>query len=112
MQYTTQEKTNKFLMEQTESLEASVHQLESQTERKIRSQNDNMKLVMKDLKMLDDLVKLAHCAEGVIGQLSLRIQDDIDKGVINELRDQFAQKTAVEKEVMKLQNSQRKIAEE
>lgn len=102
MQYTNQEKTNKFLMEQTESLEASVGHLQTQTERKINSQNDNMKLVMQNLKMLDDLVKLAQCADGVISQLSMRIQDDIDKGVINDLREQFAYKTAVEKEVMKL----------
>ena len=74
-------------MESTDSLQANVSQLESQTERKIQSQNDNMKLVMKDLHLLGDLVKLAHTKEGLIGQLSMRIQDDVDKGVISEIRE-------------------------
>jgi len=41
---------------------------------------------------------------GVIKMLSMQIQDDVDKGPVQQIRDQYALRGAVEKEVMKLEN--------
>lgn len=49
---------------------------------------------------------------GVIKMLSMQIQDDVDKGPVQQIRDQYALRGAVEKEVMKLENRQNKILEE
>ena len=39
---------------------------------------------------------------GVMAQLSMRICDEVDKGPIAAVRDQFALKAAVEKDIMKV----------
>ena len=46
---------------------------------------------------------------GVIKMLSMQIQDDVDKGPVQQIRDQYALRGAVEKEVMKLKPAKRPV---
>ena len=39
---------------------------------------------------------------GVVAQISLKILDDIDKGPIQQMREQYALRAAVEKDIMKV----------
>lgn len=48
----------------------------------------------------------------MLAQISMRIQDDVDKGPIAVIREQYALRGAVEKDIMKVQNAQIKIIAE
>ena len=57
------------------------------------------------MRSFGDLLKLARMPGSVVGHLSDKIKDDIDKGPIAEIREQYATRGGVEKEILKIQNS-------
>lgn len=71
-----------------------------------------MRLLQAELGQIAPLVNMGRQPGGVVAALSLRIQDDVDKGPVAALREQFALRAAVEKDIMKVQNAIRRIAEE
>ena len=71
-----------------------------------------MKLMDSDLKSIRDIIELGNLPGGAIAQISMRIQDDVDKGPISVIREQYALRGAVEKDIMKVQNAQIKIIAE
>ena len=99
-------------MEGLELIEQNFSQFQNEQKRSVQSQNDTTKLLQNDLNQLQELVRFGMMPGGVMSQISMRILDDVDKGPIATVREQFALRSAVEKDVMKLQNFQKKLAEE
>mgnify|MGYP000980143610 CR=1 FL=1 len=49
---------------------------------------------------------------GAVAQISIKIQDDMDKGPIQTIRETYALRAAVEKDIMKMQNINKRLVEE
>ena len=64
------------------------------------------------MNQIQDIVRLGRANGGAIAQISLKVQEDIDKGPIQQIRDQYALRAAVEKEIMKVQNINKRLVED
>ena len=67
--------------------------------------SDSVTVLKDNMRSFGDLLKLARLPGSVVGHLSDKIKDDIDKGPIAEIREQYATRGGVEKEILKIQNS-------
>ena len=70
-----------------------------------------MKLMKADLTCLGELIQMGRGGR-LVDQISDRVKEAVDKGPIAEIREQYAIKAQVEKDIMKQQNSLRKLQEE
>lgn len=73
----------------------------TEADEKIKSQNVNMMLMKEDLNYLAELIKMGRGGR-LIEQIEDRMKDAIDKGPIADIREQYALRASVEKDVMKL----------
>lgn len=48
----------------------------------MQSNTDTMKILSENLNQIDDLIRLGRGPGGTLAQISLRVQDDVDKGPI------------------------------
>ena len=62
---------------------------------------------------MNELVKMGrNPSSSIVNQISVQIQEDVDKGPITQIREQYAVKAAVERDVVKMQNSIKKLSDE
>ena len=58
----------------------------NQADEKIKSQNDNMKLMKEDLNYLQELIRMGRGGR-LVDQISDRVKEAVDKGPIAEIRE-------------------------
>ncbi len=61
-----------------------------------------MRLMQEELRVLNELTRFGAMPGGIMAQLTMRINDEVDKGPIAAIREQYALKSAVEKDIMKV----------
>ena len=106
-----QEKINDHLMDAQTQLQKLMADYNTEADGKIESQNKNMKLMHGELEYLQDLVKMGRGGR-IVDQICDIVKEAVDKGPITEIREQYAPRAQVEKDIMKVQNQQRKLQDE
>mmetsp|Transcript_11642 Transcript_11642/g.14726 ORF Transcript_11642/g.14726 Transcript_11642/m.14726 type:complete len:102 (+) Transcript_11642:386-691(+) len=99
-------------MDMTEELQTQIVQTRNLMDRRIKHIQDTLKLHNGDLQLIQEIVNLGRVGGKIMDHISIHVQGVVDKGPIAEIREQYAPRAYVEKEVMKVQNSQRRLADE
>ena len=73
-------------------------------ERKVRSSNDTIKLLQQELSYVAELTKLGRRPDGVLAEIAVHVLEEVEKGAMAEVRETYALRSTMEKEIMKLQN--------
>lgn len=59
-----------------------------------------------------ELVNLGRIGGNIMDHISVHVKGELEKGPIQDMREQYAPRAYVDKEIMKIQNTQRKLADE
>ena len=102
----------KYINEAHEALTSTVNDNTFTIRRNIQSNTDTTRIIQENLDQIQDLIRMGRAPGGALGQISMRVQDDIEKGPIQMIRETYALKGAVEKDIMKVQNVQKRLADE
>lgn len=106
-----QSKVTDHLLEADTTLQSLMSGYNQEADEKIKSQASAVKLLREDLGFLGELVRMGRGGR-LLGQLEDHIKEAVDKGPLAELRDLYAPRAQVEKDIMKVQNSLRKLQDE
>lgn len=102
----------KYLNEALDALNSTVNDNTITIRRNIQSNTDTTRIIQENLDQIQDLIRMGRAPGGALGQISMRVQDDIEKGPIQAIRETYALRAAVEKDIMKVQNVNKRLMED
>lgn len=66
----------------------------------------------EELRLMNELTRMARMGGKLMDHITNHVKEVVDKGPIADIREQYAPRAAVEKDIMKVQNAQQKLAQE
>ena len=72
----------KYINEEHDALTGRVNDNTTTLRRNIQSNTDTTRIIQENLDQIQDLIRMGRAPGGALGQISMRVQDDIEKGPI------------------------------